>query len=260
MYTLAVLVLLSMLLSGCRAHYSVLPSAPYYRLNSPDGRSSAFPDSANDFGNVLDGWIDLGPAMSLKLEKAYFLLPESRRIQDYLGLESAHYVYETTGALRLREYLALKERPVGEVPVSSVLPRDQLAAQHHRFFFQIVLSKEFGAARAVLLSGNSKDSVANAARRLLRGEGCAVSVPAQSYCTAMPDTISASLAFEIKANGKALVVPWGSSVANVVRSAKGVKVSRRFRGKLVPVQMDPLDPAALRLPLWPGDSLTFETQ
>lgn len=59
---------LLVILTGCRAHYSVKPATPHYLLKSPDGRKRAFPHTLSDFGNAFDGWIDLGPAMALKLE------------------------------------------------------------------------------------------------------------------------------------------------------------------------------------------------
>ena len=257
MRNLAALATLPVILTGCRAHYSVKPATPYYLLKSPDGRKRAFPDTLSDFGSAFDGWIDLGPAMALKLEKPYFVPPASRRLQDYLGLETVHYRYESTGLLRQSDYSPLENRPSGQLPVTSALPVDQLRSRHHRFFFQVVFDKESGAARAILLSGDSQITTASVADRLLRGDGCPDPGQTKVYCTAFPEPISASLSFEILANDKPLLVSWGSTVVHVVGDKRPVKLSRTFRGKRVAVTFDALDPKALRLPLWPGDVLTF---
>lgn len=260
MRNLASLAIPLVILTGCQARYLVMPAVPHYVLRSPNGEKSAFPDTTSRFGNSFDGWVDLGPGMSIKLDKAYFLPSESRQLRDYRGLESAQYRYQPTGVLDLTDYLSLPDRPSGQTPVSSALPADQLLCRHHRFFFQVVVSKELGAARAILLSSNSKGTIAKVAGNLLRGDGCPASGQIDVYCTAIPDLISASLLFEILANGKPLAVPWGSTAAGVVGSQRPVKLFRSFRGERVPVVFDSLDPGALRIPLWPGDVLTFGNQ
>lgn len=254
---LVTLVLLLVVCAGCRAHFLVVPAAPHYLLKSPDGEKRAFPDTTSSFSNAIDGWVDLGPHMTLKLEKAYFMPPESRRIQDYLGLETAQYRYESNGSLRLSDYVPLRTRPSHQPPVTSALPADQLLSRYHRLFFQVVLSKESGPARAIILSGDSKPTVATVAARLLRGDGCPDSSQTWVHCTAIPEAISVSLSFDILANGSPLPVSWGSTVAGVVGAKRPVKLSRVFRGRMVRVELDPLDPSALRIPLLPGDVLIF---
>lgn len=251
---------LAFILCGCQARYKVEPAVPYYILKSPDGLKRFFPESTSGFDNTLEGWIDLGPGISLKLEKAFFTPPESRRILDYRGLEMVQYHYESPGLLRLRDNSTLENRPVGQDPVASVLPTAQLHCKHHRFFFQVVLDKQHGSAQAVLLSGDSSPHMKEAASGLAMGEGCPPSGPKKLYCTAIPESISASIQFEIRANGKSRTVSWRSTVASIVGSEKPVALARKFRGKMVPVVLGAQDLDSLRLPLWPGDELRFGPQ
>lgn len=257
MRNLATLTILLTIFAGCRTRYVVVPASPQYLLKWPDGKKRTFPDTTSGFSSAFDGWVDLGADMALKLEKAYFMPPESRRLQDYLGLETAEYRHDSPGSLRQRDYSPLRDRPSTQLPVTSALPADQLRCQYHRFFFQVVASKDSGPARAVLLSGDSKSIIVTATDRLLRGDGCPDTGQARAYCTAIPELISASISFTVAANGKPLVVSWGSTVASIVDPKGPVKLSRVFRGRMVPIKLDRHDPKALRLPLLPGDALTF---
>lgn len=254
------LVALFAILTGCRAHYAVIPAAPGYLLRSPDGEKRAFSETTSGFGDSFNGWMDVGPEMALKLEKAYFIPPESRRVRDYRGLETVQYLYTSAGVLRRINYSHLEDRPAGQAPVTSALPHAQLFMRHHRLFFQVVLSKTSGTAQAVLVSSDSRPVLTEASSWLLRGESCPDSRKVQLYCTPIPTIISASLQMQIRVNGRSQLVLWGSTVASVTGGVSPVALFRTYRGRMVPVAFDPQDAQAARLPLWPGDVLEFESR
>ncbi len=257
---LSTIVAIFSVLSGCNARYLVLPSNPHYLLRSPDGRTRFFPDTTADFSDAFGGWVDLSTGMSLQLARAYFEPPESRRIQDYVGLERLQFQIDSkSGALRQLEYRPLSTRPSGQPSVASAIPTTQLVLRHHRLFFQVVLSTDSGPARAVLLSGDSSQSIATFGEGLMRrtGAGCTGAEQLEVRCTPIPDLTTASVLFDVVANDKPLTVTWGSTIAGVVGAARPVKLWRNYRHRPTPVKLDANDSNALRLPLLPGDVLTF---
>ena len=248
------------IVAGCharRARYLVLPSAPHYLLESPDRQTRSFPDTTANFSDAYAGWVDLGPGMTLKVDRAYFEPVESRKIQDYIGLESVRFRCEPSGALRQIEYSPLPARPAAQPPVTFAISASQLAARYHRLLFQVVVDTKAGSAHAVLISGASRSMIATHYEGLVRGDGCAHAVKTGTHCAAIPEGAAASLTFEIVANGRLMAVLWGSTVAGVIGSKRPVRLSRTFRDRMVPVEFDAADPNALRLPLLPGDVLRF---
>ena len=249
------------ILTGCiarSARYLVIPSNPYYLLRYPDGQTRAFPDTTASYSNVLDGWADLGAGMTLKLERAYFEPAESRRIQDYIGLETIGFRAEMTGApLRRIEYEPLADRPSGQPSVSSAIPGAQLHSRYHRLFFQAVVNKRSGPAPAVLVSANSQPEIDAYSKGLIGGLGCRTSSRPGAFCTAVPGGTTVSILFDVIANGKLTAVSWGSTVAGLVGAARPIRLWRKDRNRMVPVVFESVHPEALRLPLLPGDVLAF---
>ncbi|HEU0122916.1 MAG TPA: hypothetical protein VFQ91_20470 [Bryobacteraceae bacterium] len=247
-----------MLLPGCTAKYTILPEAPHYLLRSPDGTSRPFPDTAAAFSDSLEGWVDLQPGMVLRVERAYFDLPESRLVRDFAGLESMQLqVDSSSGVLREIAFQPLANRPVGQASVRAAIPENARKQPNHRFFFQVVLDKSSGSARAALVSGSSVENIAANGARLLRGERCEGELPQGGMCTAIPDGAAASLLFQVVANGKPTLTLWGSSAAHLAGKRPVQRFLRPYRGRLRRVRFDPRDPVALRLPLLPGDVLDF---
>jgi hypothetical protein len=234
----------------------VIPSNPHYLLRSPDGQARTFPETTAGFSSALGGWIDLATGLTLQLERAYFEPPQSRKIQDYVGVEAVQLEVQG-GALRLIEYRPLPNRPGGQPSVNSTIPTAQLASRFHRLFFQVAADRESGPARAVLLSGDSHPAIVAVGESLLRGSGCGGATASDLHCLAVPDGTTASVLFAVLANGKPLTLPWGSTAAGVVGAARPVKLWRKHRKRIVPVQLDAADSEALRLPLLPGDVLVF---
>jgi hypothetical protein len=67
-----------------------------------------------------------------------------------------------------------------------------------------------------------------------------------------------SVEIEIAVNGTPRRVLWGSTLGNVAAHPRHVELLRHDRGRLAPVELDPADPNALRLPLLPGDHLSWD--
>lgn len=258
---LASIVAILAVLAGCSARtarYIVIPSKPHYLLRYPDGKTRAFPDTTASLSNAFEGWIDLGSGMTLTLERTYFEPPESRRIQDYIGLETIQFRAETTGGpLRQIEYRPLESRPRDEPSLRSAIPGGQLVCRYHRLFFQTVVDKESGPARAVLVSASSQSESVALSKDLIRGLGCETSLRPGLYCSAIPNGTTASVFFDVIVNGKATSVAWGSTVAQLVGAKRPIRVWRKNRSRMAPVIFESADPEALRLPLLPGDVLIF---
>ena len=217
------------LLTGCRASkVRVQPPIPE--------RASALP-----------GWVDLLPGMLLKLDRAYFNPPESRKVQDYVGLEFVRYRYDTKRSLRVLDESALPARPVTQPAAGTILPAAQLRARYHRLIYQVTFDKQTGASSAVLLSAGSESALAKRYEVLRRDGRCS------GLCTAIPESASASLFIEITVNGQPSAVLWGSTPASVAGRERLLQLLRPAGGKLVPIDLE----TGLRLPLMPGDQLRF---
>ena len=62
---------------------------------------------------------------------------------------------------------------------------------------------------------------------------------------------------EVFENGKRRTVVWGSTVMNIAAHPKQLELMRLHAGRLTPVYINAGDPNALRLPLLPGDRITW---
>jgi hypothetical protein len=63
---------------------------------------------------------------------------------------------------------------------------------------------------------------------------------------------------QIVVNGAPRSVLWGSLLASVAKQPRHVQLLRHYAGRLTPVEIDASDPKALRLPLLPGDQVTWD--
>lgn len=259
---ISLLIGILVVLAGCRARtvrFTVVPSNPHYLLRSPDGQSRAFPETTERFSSANDGWIDLTPGLTLQVSRVYFQPAESRRIQDYLGEEILRLEAQG-GSLRTIDFRPLPARPNGQPSVEATIPPPHRTARFHRLFFQVALDSTSGPARAVLLSAESQSAIGTFSHRLLRGTGCSATTEPEVHCLVIPEGTTASVLCNVVVNGKPLTVPWGTTVLGVVSSARPVRLSRQFRNRMAPVQLDSTDQDALRLPLLPGDVLEYGRQ
>jgi hypothetical protein len=63
---------------------------------------------------------------------------------------------------------------------------------------------------------------------------------------------------QIVVNGTPKTVPWGSLLATVAIHPRHVALLRHYKGRLTAVPINADDLNALRLPLLPGDHVTWE--
>jgi hypothetical protein len=247
---------LALLLQGCAARrgFVLLPGV----LRAPDGVETPVGETLAGIYNQREGWVDLQPGMTLKLERAYFKsATAARRLENYVGLETALYRVGARGNLVAAGVTVLPQRPGDQAGVGTVLRGGQTRLRAQRLYFQVVLDKASGASSAVLLSAASRP-------RILRvgdlGAVCA-GAKAEAICQVFPEGNSVSLAFDVTVNdGVNEVVKnllWGSTLGSVVGAAKSFSLERVDRGKLTKVKIEPGEAEARKLPLLPGDRISF---
>jgi len=240
------------------ASFQVLPAKPDYLLRSPDSKDTPFPDVLGRYANVGPGWVELRPETELRVENAYFREGTPKRgLANFLGTEIARYQMLARGALeQIAVQSRVQQRPADQPPVQQLLSESEMLYQHHRLFYQVLVSKKADIRSAVLLSAASIDELDRLTERLLT-EPDSVCDDSSTHCTAFPEACSVSLEIEIVVNGAGRSVPWSSVLADVVERHQHVELFRPYTGRLAPVEIDPTDPSALRLPLLPGDRVKW---
>lgn len=248
-------------LSGCaskRKPFELLPNA----LRSPDGSLTPLGDTLAAFYNQREGWVELQPGMTLKLERAYFTSASiSKRLENFVGLESALFRTGPRGTLERKELTLLPQRPKDQPSITAELAGEQIRLRQHRLYFQVALDKTSGKSNAVLLSASSRPRILEAkdVAQLCgagRGKGKGKQSGAVS-CKVFPEGSSVSLALDITLNGKVKNMLWGSTLGNAVGAAETFKLQRLYRGKWAEVKLDPRDPAARKLLLLPLDVIQY---
>jgi hypothetical protein len=148
------------------------------------------------------------------------------------------------------------QRPADQPPVQQLLGESQRRYPHHRLFYQVLVSKRADIRSAVLLSAASIDELDRLTEQLLT-EPDSVCGGTSTHCTAFPEACSVSLEIEIVVNGAPRSVPWSSVLADVIERHRHVELYRPYTGRLAPVEIDPNDRSAFRLPLLPGDRVKW---
>ena len=244
------------LLSCGRASFQTAAGTPHYTLRPPKLAPIPYPETLSRYGDVSKGWVDLGPAMGLKVEKAFFKAGAPRNLANYVGLENISFEVRSDGRLRRTGFKPLENRPSDDASVSHLLGEPLLRQRFHRFYFQVVLDKRSGESAAVLLGARSKDELVSLAKRLETDPQSVRAQGGESHA-ALPPNATASLEFEIVVNGKTARIHWGGQVAAIVGSQRPFRMYRMLGRKALPVEIDAADANALRLPVWPGDRFTW---
>ena len=239
--------------------FQVLPGRPNYRLRAPDAGETPFPELPARFTPSTPNWVDIRAGMGLRLENAYYREGSAKRdLAHYLGTEVAQLRVDGGGALRfLSKPAQLKERPPQQPSVRQMIPEVQRRFRRHRFFYEILVKRKKAVRGAVLLGAATMDELDRLAGRLL-ADPAAVCDGQSRHCTIFPETCTVSVEIEIVANGASRRVLWGSTLGNVATHPRRVELLRNYRGRLTPVKLDAADPNALRLPLVPGDHVSWE--
>lgn len=257
--TLLVLVLLT----ACAHHrapgvFRVIAATPEYQLRAPDSQETPFSNVLNQFTPQSSAWVELRPAMELRVEMAYYREGSRRRgLADYLGTATAHYQVRPNETLRLiSTQSAVKERPNDQPAIEKLIEHSQVRRHFHRFFYEILLNRKAELRGAVLLGAASRAELDRLTGQLL-SDPAALCTARPRQCTIFPETCIVSLEIEITVNGEPRTVLWGSSVSSLTPKPRQLEVMRLDRSRLVPVEIDAADPTALRLPLLPGDQIDW---
>ncbi len=246
--------------AGRRRPFQVLPGNPSDLLRSPDLKDTPFPEVPGRYTPNGLGWIDLRRQMGLRVENAYFREGSPRHtVDEFIGTEAAEYGVAAKGALRLVHVESKVARPpADQSPVEGLLQEALARYRFHRFFYQIVFSKGKGQESGAVLLGAASEAELGVLTARLERDPDAVCGRAGGHCAVFPQLCSVSVQMEILVNGAPQRVPWGSVLARVVIRPKKVELMRLYSGRPAPVEIDANDPAALRLPLLPGDRLQWQ--
>jgi hypothetical protein len=116
------------------------------------------------------------------------------------------------------------------------------------------LNKKTDVRSALLLSATSTDELTRFTEKLMI-EPDSICGGSSKHCTALPEACTASLEIEAVVNRVHRSVLWGSGLADIAEHHRHVELFRPYMGGLAPVEIDPRDREALRLPLLPGDQI-----
>ena len=238
--------------------FQVLRGTPEYLLRAPDSSETPFPELFNRYRNQGIGSVDLRPQMELRVEAAYYREGSvSRNPADYLGTEIARFQVRPNGRLQLISVQSGLKGPRGkQPPVQSLIRTAQRRYNHERFFYAVALNRR-GQTRGAVLLGAGTAGELDRLTMQLRADPESVCGGRSTHCTVFPEACTASLDIEIVVNGAPRSVPWGNVLDSVASHPRSVEMLRVDAGRLVPVEIDSSDPAALKLPHMPGDRITF---
>jgi hypothetical protein len=241
--------------------FRVVPASPDYLLRSPDLRETPFADVLSRYTSFASrqGWVDLRPRMELRIENAYYQEGSPKHgVIDFLGTEIARFQVDPKRGIRLLSVQSeLATRPRDQAPAQELIPEPQRRFRAYRFFYAVVFKQKKTEVRgSVLLGAVSEDELDQLGKDLLT-EPDLVCGGQSIHCTVFPESCTVSLEIEILVNGAPRSVPWGSRLASITESARHVELLRLHAGRLTPVLFDSSDPDASRLPLLPGDQITW---
>ena len=204
-------------------------------------------------------WVDLIPLTELRVENAYYQPGAPRRgLAGFLGTEIADYRAGTNGRLRLFSVESkVAQRPKDQPPVQELLSARLARYRYHRYFYQVVFKSKGNIHGAVLLGARSMSDLEGLGARLLTDPD-SVCNGRSSNCAAFPEACTVALEMAIVVNGVPRSVLWGSSLGSVAVRPRTVEVLRSHGGNATLLDINPSDPSALRLPLLPGDRVTWE--
>jgi hypothetical protein len=237
----------------------VIRATPDYLLRAPDARETPFLEVLNRYYKKDSGILELHPGTELRIENAYYGkgLPK-RGLTGYLGTETASYHVGDKGLRLLSVKAGLANPPDDQPPVEKLLKPSAMHFRYYRFFYQVLVNHKSDSRRgAILLGANSVPELNRLAEQLpLDPDGVCGSKSA--HCTVFPEACTVSLEIEIVVNNQRRTVSWDSRLASIAPSPSHLTLLRLSAGRLAPVELDPADPAALRLPLLPGDHIVWD--
>ena len=200
-------------------------------------------------------YVDLLPQLRLRIENAYYNAAASRRgVEGFLGTEIAKYEVTAQG-LQLLSVQPMKGRSKGQMPVQKIISTRQQRYRNYRLYYETVFTRNSRIHGSVLLGADSTLELDQLANRLVTPES--VCNKRSAHCTVFPDACSVSVEMSVLVNGTPRTIDWGSVLASIVNSPKHVEIMRSSSGQLHRLEIDPRDPNTLRMPLLPGDQVTW---
>lgn len=237
-----------------------MPDHPDYLLQSPDSTDTPFAEVLRRYNGFepARSWMDLHPWMELDIENAYYKQGAPKRgLDGFLGTESVRYQVGPQGGLRQLSVQSMKQRPADQPPVQQLIGGPQRRYHYYRFYSAIVFKRNGRTSGSVLLGANSTADLERLAAQLLAAPASVCS-DKSTHCTVFPEACSVSVEMEIVVNGANRTVMWGSLLGSVANHPRHFELLRLYAGRPTPVEIDPGDPAVLRLPLLPGDRISWE--
>lgn len=238
--------------------FRIVPKSPSYVLRFPNAQEVPLGEVLRLYNDFVpgQGWVDLLPGMQLQIENAYYRKGASRRgLAGFLGTEVARYQVRT-GGLQLLSTRSMPQRPPDEAPVERLIAQSKQHFNFYRLYYEIVFGGPGGSKGSVLLGADSKDELTRLSDELVHPEE--VCNASSMYCTVFPEACSVSLEIKIIVNGKPQTVPWGSTLESLTEEPRHLSIKRLYRGRMAPIKMNAADPNVLRLPLLPGDEISWE--
>lgn len=238
----------------------MLPGNPEYLLRSPDSRDTPFPEVLTGYNGFIpgSGQVNLRPRMELRIENAYYREGAPKHgLDGFLGTQIARYQVRAGGELKLVSvHSELKQRPPDQPPVQKLIRGSQNRYRFHRFFYAIVFRRKGNVRGSVLLGANSGEELDRLGARLINDPDSVCN--GSGHCSVFPEACSVALEMEVQVNGVSRSILWGSPLSSIAVKPKHVALRRLDAGRWTPVELDPSDPAALRLPLLPGDQIDWD--
>jgi hypothetical protein len=205
-------------------------------------------------GATQSDWLDLQPAMQIRIQNAYYRdgFPK-HGVDGYLGTETAHFEVRTRGIRLLSVEDLLKPHPREQAPVPELIPASHRGFAHYRYFYAVVFNHRGNLRGSVLLGAASIEEIERLGEKLVSDPDSVCGGDARR-CTVFPETCTVSIEIEVTVNSAPRLVFWGSWVANVAAGAHQIELRRRGG---VSLKIDPADYRAMHTPLLPGDRLTW---
>ena len=200
------------------------------------------------------GWVDLEPAMQLRIQNAVYRDGFPKHGSDgYLATETAHFEVRARGLRLLSAEDLLRPHPREQAAAPDLIPASRRGFARYRFFYAVVFNHRGNVRGSVLLGAASSEEIERLSEKLLTDPDsvCGADTP---RCTVFPEMCTVSIEIQVFVNGAPRLVSWGSSISNVVPGAHHVKLQRHGGA---PLQIDPTDFRAMHTPLRAGDRVTW---
>ena len=255
-------VLLCLMAASCASFHPqpfvVIPQSPNCLLRTPDSNEIPFPDLLRTYNGFEPGrnWMDLRPLMELRIENAYYGPGMPRHgLAGFLGTELAQYQVSANG-LRLLSVQPMKDRPQNDLPVQRLISPVQARYHYHRFYYEVFFKSDTNSRGSVLLGANSVTALDRLSVGLASPE--TICNKTSTQCTVFPEACSVSIEMKIFVNSKPVSILWGTALRNVINGdPQHVYLRRLYAGRLTPLHLNPRDRDELKLPLLPGDHVSW---